>query len=433
MCEYFPTSIARAARITAIVGALSLSAACSSEVTRLSQPFFSHPEVTGSVAPIPEQNIAPRAAATRPMPPMPPRQIAGRAPAATTPAPVERRDIPLAAGSGFSVVRAGSGDTIYSLSRRHGVSARAIMAANDMQRPEDLHPGQNILIPPINWRPGDPVTFGAADRPAAEAMRVHVVRPGETLYGIARDNALGASDIARHNRLASADRLTVGQRLEIPSAAPVRTATASNFANDAGEPAPRARPYPETRYETRQSASLEPLPASGRGNRIVPLPTPRPNLRPTRTAELTRPEPKNVGTGTLPEPQAMSVGKFRWPVRGRVISPFGSRPNGAKNDGINVAVPEGTSVKASESGVVAYVGNELKGFGNLILIRHADDWVSAYAHNSQTLVTRGEQVRRGQVIAKAGQSGNVTQPQLHFELRKGSKPVDPLQYLDETG
>jgi len=125
----------------------------------------------------------------------------------------------------------------------------------------------------------------------------------------------------------------------------------------------------------------------------------------------------------------MSSSQFRWPVRGRVISTFGSKPNGAQNDGINIAVPEGTSVKAAENGVVAYVGNELKGYGNLVLVRHADDWVTAYAHNSQTLVQRGDKVTRGQIIAKAGQTGAVTSPQLHFELRKGATPVDPMPLL----
>jgi murein DD-endopeptidase MepM/ murein hydrolase activator NlpD len=116
-------------------------------------------------------------------------------------------------------------------------------------------------------------------------------------------------------------------------------------------------------------------------------------------------------------------------VRGRIVSNFGSKPNGARNDGINLAVPEGTSVKAAENGVVAYVGNELKGYGNLILVRHADDWVSAYAHTSQMLVRRGDQVRRGQIIAKAGQTGAVSSPQLHFELRKGSRPIDPVPHM----
>ncbi len=121
--------------------------------------------------------------------------------------------------------------------------------------------------------------------------------------------------------------------------------------------------------------------------------------------------------------------QFRWPVRGRIISGFGPKPGGQQNEGINVSVPEGTSVKAAEDGVVAYAGNELKGYGNLVLIKHADGWVTAYAHNSEIDVKKGETVKRGQTIAKAGQTGSVTSPQVHFEIRKGSQPVDPSSHL----
>ncbi|MBV8184181.1 MAG: M23 family metallopeptidase [Hyphomicrobiales bacterium] len=117
--------------------------------------------------------------------------------------------------------------------------------------------------------------------------------------------------------------------------------------------------------------------------------------------------------------------QFRWPARGRVISRFG----GDGNDGINISVPEGTSVRAAEDGTVAYVGDEIKGYGKLVLVRHADGWVSAYANNGDLLVKRGDSVKRGQVLAKSGQTGNVASPQLHFELRKGKTPVDPQQYL----
>ncbi len=119
---------------------------------------------------------------------------------------------------------------------------------------------------------------------------------------------------------------------------------------------------------------------------------------------------------------------FRWPVRGRIVSGFGKQSDGANNDGINLAVPEGTPVKAAEKGTVIYAGNELQGYGNLVLIQHKDGWVSAYAHAEELLVKRGETVQRGQVIAKAGATGSVSQPQLHFELRKGSQPVDPLPH-----
>ena len=127
-------------------------------------------------------------------------------------------------------------------------------------------------------------------------------------------------------------------------------------------------------------------------------------------------------TGALPT--------FRWPVRGKVITGYGAKTNGKANDGINLAVPEGTPVKAAEDGVVAYAGNELKGYGNLVLVRHSNGYVTAYAHASELMVKRGDTIRRGQVIAKSGQSGEVGSPQLHFEIRKGSQPVDPLQFLN---
>jgi murein DD-endopeptidase MepM/ murein hydrolase activator NlpD len=126
-------------------------------------------------------------------------------------------------------------------------------------------------------------------------------------------------------------------------------------------------------------------------------------------------------SGTMPS--------FGWPVRGRLIAGFGSKPDGTQNDGINLAVPEGTPIKAADDGVVAYAGNELKGYGNLVLIQHTNGFVTTYAHASELMVKRGDTVKRGQVIAHAGQTGNVTSPQLHFEIRKGSTPVDPTQYL----
>jgi murein DD-endopeptidase MepM/ murein hydrolase activator NlpD len=124
--------------------------------------------------------------------------------------------------------------------------------------------------------------------------------------------------------------------------------------------------------------------------------------------------------------------RFLWPVEGRVISTFGDNPNGGRNDGINISVPRGTPVRAADAGEVSYVGNELKGYGNLILIRHDNGFVTAYAHTDGVHVKRGEHVERGQVIATVGDTGNVSQPQLHFELRHGTEPVDPTPYLVEA-
>ena len=144
--------------------------------------------------------------------------------------------------------------------------------------------------------------------------------------------------------------------------------------------------------------------------------TPTASVKPTDTAApMTSAEAD--AAGVTPE--------FRWPARGRIIEAF----KAGGNDGINIAVPEGTSVRAAESGVVAYAGDELKGYGNLVLIRHPNGFVTAYANNGELDVKRGDTVKRGQIIAKSGQTGNVNSPQLHFELRKGSTPVDPTSYL----
>ncbi len=166
----------------------------------------------------------------------------------------------------------------------------------------------------------------------------------------------------------------------------------------------------------------------------IPAAGPRsPAAAPQQSAHLAQANPQpdepateapikaSEATGALPT--------FRWPVRGKVITGYGAKTNGKSNDGINLAVPEGTPVKAAEDGVVAYSGNELKGYGNLVLVRHSNGYVTAYAHASELLVKRGDTIKRGQVIAKSGQSGEVGSPQLHFEIRKGSQPVDPLQFL----
>jgi murein DD-endopeptidase MepM/ murein hydrolase activator NlpD len=129
-----------------------------------------------------------------------------------------------------------------------------------------------------------------------------------------------------------------------------------------------------------------------------------------------------------PSPQISGKG-FMWPLRGKVISAYGPKQAGLHNDGVNISAPLGSSVLASENGVVVHVDNKLKGYGNLLLIKHHDGWVTAYAHNDKILVKKGQTVHRGQVVANVGRSGRVSQPQLHFEMRKGSRAVNPSLYL----
>lgn len=218
---------------------------------------------------------------------------------------------------------------------------------------------------------------------------------------------------------------------------------------DAAEPARRVRPGMTTQAQapaaTSKSAPMQVASAADEPLVSAPRPlvsAPKPAVEQPKVAALTQPEPvktiapaapepapqPEAARAPAPEPEATASvsGDFRWPARGRVIAGFGA--NGG-NEGINIAVPEGTPVKATEAGTVTYAGSEVKGYGNLVLIKHENGYVSAYAHNGSLNVKRGEQVKRGQVIATSGQSGNVTSPQLHFEIRKGAQPVDPMKYL----
>jgi murein DD-endopeptidase MepM/ murein hydrolase activator NlpD len=239
---------------------------------------------------------------------------------------------------------------------------------------------------------------------AAAAPSVHVVNPGETLASIARRNHISVAELARANNLEPSARLKLGTRLTVP----VKSAAAAPVPNTSVTTQPAAMlPF----ASTKMAAAGQPQ--SARLAQANPTPEESEAEAPVKTGEA---------TGAL--------ATFRWPVRGKVIAGYGAKTNGKSNDGINLAVPEGTPVKAAEDGIVAYAGNELKGYGNLILIRHSNGYVTAYAHASELLVRRGDTIKRGQVIAKSGQSGEVGSPQLHFEIRKGSTPVDPLQFLN---
>jgi murein DD-endopeptidase MepM/ murein hydrolase activator NlpD len=243
----------------------------------------------------------------------------------------------------------------------------------------------------------------AAVKPSAPttSANVHIVAPGQTLMSIARRYHKPLTEIAAANKIPPHTLVKIGDRIVIPgrlaAAKPVPTVIAS--------PKLQAPPRVTGTVVAQNLASAEPSSTA----RVA-----------TAGPQATAGAVATAGTGAP---------TFRWPVRGRVITGFGPKPNGQHSDGIDLAVPEGTAVRASEDGVVAYAGNELKGYGNLILVRHANGFVTAYAHASEIMVKRNDEVRRGQVIAKSGQSGSVTSPQLHFEIRKGSAPVDPTQYL----
>lgn len=156
--------------------------------------------------------------------------------------------------------------------------------------------------------------------------------------------------------------------------------------------------------------------------RNVPTPRPQPGWY-----KDTRPAPRDTVVDNSPLP--VGNGQFAWPMNGRVISEFGSTASGERNDGINIAAVTGNPIRAAADGNVSYTGNDLKNYGNLVLIRHGDNYVTAYAHAERILVGRGDHVVKGQIIAYAGDTGDVSSPQLHFEIRRGVTPVNPRPLL----
>jgi murein DD-endopeptidase MepM/ murein hydrolase activator NlpD len=304
----------------------------------------------------------------------------------------------------------GTSDTLDGLARRYHVSPAAILQANGYRGPRALSPGQQLIIPRQTAAAPAPALAAPATRPiaAVSAASVHVVNRGDTLLSVARRNHVPVSELARANGLDPQAKLRLGARLTVPAA---RTAAAASVAQpeSVAVAQPVAPPAPVTRMA---AAAIGPQQSVRLAQATTKVEEPAAET-PVKAAEA---------TGALPT--------FRWPVRGKVITSYGAKTNGKANDGINLAVPEGTPVKAAEDGVVAYSGNELKGYGNLVLVRHTNGYVTAYAHASELMVKRGDTIKRGQIIAKSGQSGEVGSPQLHFEIRKGSSPVDPLQFLN---
>jgi len=222
-----------------------------------------------------------------------------------------------------------------------------------------------------------PYGLAVGQRIKIPSSKLHTVAKGETGYSISRRYGVTVSALMRANGIRTPFRLSVGQKLNLPGGAKVTAAT----------PAPRSRP-----------AVSKP---TSRG-RTIARPTPPPR----------------------------SKSGFVWPIRGDLASRFGPKEGGLHNDGINIIAKQGTAVKAADAGVVVYASNALEGYGNLLLIKHSGGWMTAYAHNERILVQLNQQVKRGELVARVGKSGDVKEAQLHFEIRRGRQALDPLKYLN---
>ncbi len=383
---------------------------------------------------LPPPDYSPRPAAYSPAP-------SGRVAAAEANYPAQAAPRPepavLRANVPGARVKVAKGDTLSTLSRRYGVPVERIMAANNLPDGR-LSIGQQLIIPGAK-QPKAPEQLAEADPAPALGQSTYKVQKGDTPHSIADKLGVSEQALIQSNKL-NPNNLRIGQTLVVPSKS-AKPAVASN------DDTPLAEPAVDTAPEVRKVKTMT-IPAPGTSLAEEEDNTYSADAKPAKSAgktqdgaandiaaspEVTGPGSQRVASSNdqLPTPEPMSGNSFRWPVKGRVIAEFGARPDGGHNDGVDLAVPQGTSVKAAENGVVAYAGNELKGYGNLVLIRHANNWVSAYANNEEILVKRGDKVTRGQTIAKAGATGSVSQPQVHFELRKGSRPVDPTKYMSD--
>ncbi len=349
---------------------------CSSDITRFassgspfSNPFSGGQTADASPAPSPVASAAP----------------AGAGHAGSAPQPVGGSAVGWTAVGGSPIVVA-QGETLDSLSGRYGVPSAALLSANGLSSSAAVRGGMRIVVPVYHANGG---AVAAAAAPAGKKVAEAAAKPAKKhAHDVAardgKDSAKTSSKIKR--QMAAAASTPAGK------AAPAKSAPAVVAKADPGKPG-----------QAKKSAV---------------------DATPTGKVETGGTETKAPLTGAQADASGLAP-EFRWPARGRIIQGF----KAGGNDGINISVPAGTSVRAAENGVVVYSGDGLKGYGNLVLIKHPNGFVTAYANNAELDVKRGETVKRGQIIAKSGDTGNVNAPQLHFELRKGSTPVDPTNYL----
>ena len=251
---------------------------------------------------------------------------------------------------GQRIITVYEGDSLYSISKREGVSIKSIIKANKLEPPFTLYKGDRLII---------------------AKPKVHIVKKGHTLYDIANCYEVSISDIMKINQLKNNDKIYLGDKLFIPL------------------------------YDNTNQTNC---------NNITKV---------TINKEVNKTTEKKKNNNY----------SYMWPVKGKIISKFGLLAKGLRNDGINISADIGNPVLAIESGKIVYAGNEIQAFGNLILIKHHNNKTSAYAHLDKINVKKGESVNKGQIIALVGNSGKVSIPQLHFEIRDKDGPLDPLKYL----
>jgi len=363
-------------------------------------------------APVFNKGIAPMAAAPTPLPP--PRQIT-----------VQR------------------GQTLDGLAHANHVPAAAIIAANKLKPPYELKTGARLLIPSAGPPPPQQAMAPSAGPPPVQ----QAMGPGASAAAVSPPIPLPPPQPVS---LTPPPAVALAPQTQAATAPPPSLPPQLPQAQAAVTPLPPP-PQPVTPLASAAKNNPDIIPLDGPPPKQTaatpvltppqPTPTPAPAPQPSAAASSSGPPPvmpPRNAAAALPLPGEVvaqpatadtSSGRFPWPVRGRVLASYGNTAGGGHNDGINIAAPRGTPVRSIDSGTVAYAGNEVKGYGNLVLIRHENGWISAYAHLDDVAVKPGDRIAAGQPFAKVGDSGGVAEPQLHFELRRGKKPVDPREFL----
>lgn len=481
-----------ALRLMMAAGAAALMAGCA-DASRFADPFSNpfggsgktvasrdvDRTPTATIPTGPSKLMAPAHVESRPLPaPGAPAQTATASPA-PAPAPVAQSAGPGGShwtANGGTPVTVAQGETAGMIANRYGVPTDALLHANGFSTASQMQPGARIVIPVYRANAvaqsapaAAPVASAKTTAPAqkvAEAAPAPKADPkaaikltkaekaaqreeelkaerakaaeakAEQARKLAETKAQKAADakIAADKAKLAKDQKAADAKVAADKAKLAKDQKAAD-AKAAAEKAKLAKAE-KAAAKAAEAAKAETAKAEAAKAEVAKAEAAKAEKPAAKVAEKQAEPAKGVDktpTAAIPpaaaaEEKAASAGadrpEFRWPAHGRIIQGFASG-----NDGINIAVPEGTQVKAAEGGVVAYAGSELKGYGNLVLIRHPNGYVTAYANNSALEVKRGDQVKRGQTIAKSGQSGNVGSPQLHFELRKGSTPVDPTNFL----
>jgi len=322
----------------------------------------------------------PRPSAQTPTVLNPPPTIATNPEAAPPPPSWQAQSVsPNARTVGAASYTVRPGDTLLAIAGRTGAGVAAIARANAIEPPYIIRPGQRLTIP---------------------AGRYHEVRRGETGIAIARAYGVDWTRIAALNAFEEPYILRVGERILLPSPAEVSTMSRSE----------RAAAF---------NLDIDDIITGG----APALAANEATAQPVRDAQSSLP------SGAAVSSPANITGRFGWPLTGPIVATFGQGTGGQRNNGIDIAAPRGTPVRAAAGGVVIYAGNEIQVHGGLVLINHGDGWITAYGHLDELSVARGQRVERGQLIARSGDTGLADRPLLHFEIRRNREPVDPSIHL----